>query len=82
MKKLERLIARLQVAVDAEMAAVKALFPKTMPTGGRKTKQVEREADDYIRLLNFAPERLTNKTLRANPDGFQIPLRQAWSSAP
>jgi len=66
--------AGVQVAVDAEMAAVKGLFPKTMPTGGRKTERPERSADDYVRLLNFAPERLTNKNLRVNPDGFQAPL--------
>lgn len=64
----------VQVAVAAEMEALKSLFPETLPTGGRKTERESKSENAYIALLNFAPERL-KKTLMQNPDGFQTPVQ-------
>jgi lysophospholipase L1-like esterase len=64
----------VRVAVDAEMAAVKELFPDALPTGGRKSAPLPRTPEFYSAFLGFAPEDL-DKPARVNPDGFQTSVQ-------
>lgn len=61
----------VRVAVAAEMAAIRKLFPNTLPTGGRKNATPPRTMQAYIDLLEFTPDRLQKPTKAANPDGLQ-----------
>jgi lysophospholipase L1-like esterase len=64
----------VQVAVDAEMAAVKELFPAALPTGGRKRAAQPRTEAFYAELLGFAPDRL-QAPVSQNPDGLQTSVQ-------
>jgi len=66
--------AGVKVAVDTEMAVLKSSFPKNLPKGGTKAERPAKHTEDYVRILNFDPERL-KKRLMVNPDSFQLPVQ-------